>query len=92
MADAPLNTVHNVLLRRLGRLYLEEAGYGVDVAPDAAAARKLLAQQSYDMAIIDLGLPGEDGLSLTRSLREQGELGLLILTGRQDAQNRAARA
>jgi len=69
-------------------IYLEEADYTVDVAPDAAAARKHLAQQSYDMAIIDLGLPGEDGLSLTRSLREQGEIGLLILTGRQDATDR----
>ena len=35
-----------------------------------------------------LACPGEDGLSLTRSLREQGEIGLLILTGRQDATDR----
>jgi two-component system OmpR family response regulator len=75
-------------LARTIKIYLEEAGYAVDVAPDAAAARKHLAQQSYDMAVIDLGLPGEDGLSLTRSLREQGEIGLLILTGRQDATDR----
>jgi two-component system, OmpR family, response regulator len=75
-------------LARTIKIYLEEAGYAVEVAPDAAAARKHLAQQSYDMAIIDLGLPGEDGLSLTRSLREQGEIGLLILTGRQDATDR----
>jgi len=75
-------------LARTIKIYLEEAGYAVEVAADAAAARKHLAQQSYDMAIIDLGLPGEDGLSLTRSLREQGELGLLILTGRQDATDR----
>jgi two-component system OmpR family response regulator len=68
--------------------YLEDAGFEVDLAADAASARKQLAQHSYDMAIIDLGLPGEDGLSLTRSLREQGELGLLILTGRQDATDR----
>jgi two-component system, OmpR family, response regulator len=75
-------------LARTIKIYLEEAGYGVEVAPDAAAARKHLAQQSFDMAIVDLGLPGEDGLSLTRSLREQGEIGLLILTGRQDATDR----
>jgi two-component system OmpR family response regulator len=75
-------------LARTIKLYLEDAGYEVEVAPDAAAARKQLAQLAYDMAIIDLGLPGEDGLSLTRSLREQGELGLLILTGRQDATDR----
>jgi two-component system OmpR family response regulator len=68
--------------------YLEDAGFEVDVAADAASARKQLAQHSYDMAIIDLGLPGEDGLSLTRSLREQGDFGLLILTGRQDATDR----
>jgi two-component system OmpR family response regulator len=68
--------------------YLEDAGFEVDLAADATSARKQLAQHSYDMAIIDLGLPGEDGLSLTRSLREQGELGLLILTGRQDATDR----
>ena len=68
--------------------YLEDAGFEVDIAADAASARKQLAQHSYDMAIIDLGLPGEDGLSLTRSLREQGDIGLLILTGRQDATDR----
>src|SRR5919109_3357765 len=68
--------------------YLEDAGFEVDVAADAASARKQLAQHSYDMAIIDLGLPGEDGLSLTRSLREQGDFGLLILTGRQDTTDR----
>jgi two-component system OmpR family response regulator len=75
-------------LARTIKTYLEDAGYEVDAAPDAPSARKQLAQHSYDMAIIDLGLPGEDGLSLTRSLREQGELGLLILTGRQDATDR----
>ena len=75
-------------LARTIKNYLEDAGYEVDIAADAGSARKQLAQHSYDMAIIDLGLPGEDGLSLTRSLREQGELGLLILTGRQDATDR----
>src|SRR5262245_53063333 len=75
-------------LARTIKIYLEEAGYAVEVASDAVAARKHLAQRPYDMAIIDLGLPGEDGLSLSRSLREQGEIGLLILTGRQDATDR----
>jgi DNA-binding response OmpR family regulator len=68
--------------------YLENAGFSVDVAADAGTARKQVAHQAYDLAIIDLGLPGEDGLSLTRSLAEQTGLGLLILTGRQDATDR----
>ena len=57
-------------IARLICLMLEKAGFDVDIARDAAQARALLAGQRYAAMTVDLGLPGEDGLSLIRSLRD----------------------
>src|SRR5262245_13416690 len=70
------------------REYLEEAGFVVETVPDAVGARAAIGRKSYDLAIVDLGLPGEDGLTLTRFLREHSHIGILILTGRTDTTDR----
>jgi CheY-like chemotaxis protein len=57
-------------IARLIGMMLENAGFDVDIAYNAAEARALLAGQRYDAMTVDIGLPGEDGLSLIRSLRE----------------------
>jgi ligand-binding sensor domain-containing protein/CheY-like chemotaxis protein len=64
---------------------LAAAGYRVSHAGHGLAALGELATQSFDLAILDLDLPGIDGLTLARMLREQGrQLPLLALTARSD--------
>jgi two-component system phosphate regulon response regulator OmpR len=61
--------------------YLGRHGFEIHTAPNAAAARALLMQRVPDLAILDVNMPGENGLSLARWLRETyPELGLVMLT------------
>jgi len=57
-------------IRTLLKKYLTRNGYAVTAARDAAHARRLLDLLAFDLLVIDVMMPGEDGLSLTRSLRE----------------------
>src|SRR6202007_1556891 len=50
--------------------------------------RRLIAQDPVDLVILDLMLPGEDGLTLARSLREESSVGIIILTGRGETLDR----
>lgn len=62
---------------------LAAAGYAVDAAADGARADLLATTESYDAVILDLGLPGIDGLTLLRSWRDRGfMMPVLILTAR----------
>ena len=68
---------------------LTEAGYHVDVAPDGATARGLAVDTSYDILIVDLGLPDEDGISLIMRLRQTGvRAPVLILSARRSVDDR----
>ncbi len=61
--------------------YFSAQGYEVLEAPDAAAARGLVRAHRVDLALIDINMPGEDGLSLARHLREHHEgLAIVMLT------------
>jgi two-component system, OmpR family, response regulator len=68
--------------------YLSGEGYQVSTAHDGAGMRRALAQSPVDLVILDLMLPGEDGLSLARSLREESDVGIIILTGRGETVDR----
>jgi two-component system OmpR family response regulator len=68
--------------------YLSSEGYRVSVAHDGVAMRKVLAQDTADLVILDLMLPGEDGLTLARALREDSPVGIIILTGRGETVDR----
>jgi two-component system, OmpR family, response regulator len=68
--------------------YLSGEGYRVSTAHDGAEMRRALAQSRVDLVILDLMLPGEDGLSLARSLREESDVGIVILTGRGETVDR----
>src|SRR6185437_6480303 len=68
--------------------YLSSEGYRVSVANDGPAMRKILAQGPVDLVILDLMLPGEDGLTLARALRDESPVGIIILTGRGETVDR----
>ena len=76
------------LLRLLQR-YLSENGYRVSTALDALAARDVLQRIQPDALVLDVTMPGEDGLSLTNSLRKDGlSLPILLLTARGEPADR----
>jgi len=68
--------------------YLTGEGYRVSIAHDGAGMRRVLAQGHVDLVILDLMLPGEDGLTLARSLRSESGIGIIILTGRGETVDR----
>lgn len=61
--------------------YLERSGYAVTRADGGPALRKLIADRHVDVVVLDLRMPGEDGLSLARYLREHSDVGIIMLTG-----------
>ena len=79
-------------IRGLLKEYLSRAGFRVTGAQDAAAARRILEALDFDLMILDVMMPGEDGLALTRSIRAEGgrkaETPILMLTARGLADER----
>ena len=76
------------LLEQLGEA-LKSRRYVTDLAPDGEEGLYLAQEWQYDLAIVDLGLPGISGMELIRQLREQGQrLPILILTARADWQDK----
>ncbi|SUP91365.1 DNA-binding transcriptional regulator PhoP [Yersinia pseudotuberculosis] len=81
----------NALLRHHLTVQMREMGHQVDAAEDAKEADYFLQEHAPDIAIIDLGLPGEDGLSLIRRWRSHQEnLPILVLTARENWQDKVA--
>lgn len=62
--------------------YFSAQGFAIVEAADAAAARRAVERERVDLALLDIGLPGEDGLSLTRYLREHWHGPVIIVSGR----------
>ena len=60
--------------------YLELHGFGVTTADGGEALRRIVAEQSVDVVLLDINMPGEDGLSLARFLRENCSVGIIMLT------------
>jgi two-component system phosphate regulon response regulator OmpR len=72
-------------LRDLLNRYLTEQGFTVRAVPDATDMNRQLARERYDLMILDLMLPGEDGLSICRRLRGGGEnMPIIMLTAKGD--------
>jgi two-component system, OmpR family, copper resistance phosphate regulon response regulator CusR len=75
-------------LRALLRRGLCEDGHIVDAIADGRECDEFLASASYDAMVLDLNLPGDDGLSILRRVRAKGErVAVLILTARDTAAN-----
>ena len=98
ISDAPPRARHLLVvddddrIRDLLKEYLTRAGFRVTAAAGGAPARRLLSTLDFDLAVFDVMMPGEDGFSLTRWLRDQrgasGKTPVLILTARGDAGDR----
>lgn len=70
-------------LRDLLKRYLTREGHDVTTAKDAESARRLMATMSFDLVILDVMMPGEDGLSLLKSVREKkSDTPVILLTAR----------
>ena len=79
----------DVMLASGIKLGLSDAGYAVDWVGSAERAEEVLANESFDAAIIDIGLPRIDGLELTRRVRSRGlAMPVLILTARDALEDR----
>lgn len=68
--------------------YLRGEGFQVSVAGDGEAMRKIVDRTRVDVVIMDLRLPGEDGFQLTRYLRENHSLGIIMLTSKNESVDR----
>jgi two-component system phosphate regulon response regulator OmpR len=77
-------------LRDLLRRYLSEQGFRVTTANDAADARAKLRSIAFDMLILDIMMPGENGLDLTRTLREVSDVPILLLSAMSEVDDRIA--
>jgi DNA-binding response OmpR family regulator len=68
--------------------YLVGEGFRATTAKDGAEMRRAIAETPIDLVILDLVMPGEDGLTLTRQLRQNPRIGILILTGKGETVDR----
>jgi two-component system phosphate regulon response regulator OmpR len=78
----------DVRLRELLRRYLVDNGFMATAASDAADARAKLKALAFDLIVLDVMMPGESGLELTRSLRAESTVPILLLTARGEAEDR----
>ncbi len=78
----------DIALRDLVVDYLSASGYLVEVAGDGTAMRTVLGKYTVDLVVLDLMLPGEDGLSLLRWLREHHGPPVIIVSARGDEVDR----
>ena len=75
-------------IRDLVSRALTKEGFRVSAAADGRAMRKVLADGRIDLILLDLMLPGEDGLSLCRSLRAESHIPIIMLTAKGDEVDR----
>ena len=75
-------------LRKLLGKFLSENGYRVTLAASAAEARALLRSMTFDLLVCDIMMPGESGLDLTRDLRRESFVPILLLTAMGEAEDR----
>ena len=68
--------------------YLEREGFEVAVALNGDAMRARMVDEQFDLVILDLTMPGDDGLTLTRELRTRSNVGIIILTGKEGSVER----
>ena len=94
--ETPVETPHILVvdddkrLRELLRKYLAEQGFRVTVAADAADARRKLDGIVFDLIVMDIMMPGESGLELTRALRQNDDVPVLLLTAMSEPDDRIA--
>ncbi len=75
-------------IRGLLRKFLQRNGFLVSVARDCSHARSVLSGLEFDLIVLDVMMPGESGVELTRSLRETLETPILLLTAKGETEDR----
>ena len=80
----------DVLVRDLIALQLQNEGYEVMVAGSAKEMFQRLNEAPFDMLVLDLGLPDEDGITLARKIRANSAIPLIVLTARTELTDRLA--
>ncbi len=75
-------------ITRLLRDYLQQAGFRVVTAADGPGALAMARTEQPDMIVLDLGLPGIDGLDVTRALRRSSDVPIIMLTARAEEADR----
>ncbi|MFK7761880.1 MAG: response regulator [Roseobacter sp.] len=75
-------------IRMLLQKFLMRNGFLVTTARSADHARRILSGLDFDLIVLDVMMPGEDGMELTRSLRETNPVPILLLTAKGDTTNR----
>ncbi|MBT8456164.1 MAG: response regulator, partial [Alphaproteobacteria bacterium] len=75
-------------IRGLLQKFLSKQGFFVSAARDAAHARRLLGGLEFDLIVLDVMMPGEDGIAFTRSIREEITTPILLLTARGETEDR----
>ncbi len=75
-------------IRRLIRMYLEREEYEVEEAEDGDAALQKAVQEDYDLIVLDLMLPGKDGIEVCKALRETKATPVIMLTAKGEESNR----
>lgn len=75
-------------IRRLIGRYLSENGFLTTTAEDASVANTLMADLIFDAIVVDVMMPGESGIDMTRRVRETSNIPILVLTARGDPQDR----
>jgi len=75
-------------LREAVAEYLTRRGFEVRQAADGQALRRLLAERPADLVLLDISMPGEDGLSIARWLRAESDIGIVMLTAAGDVVDR----
>ena len=77
-------------IRGLLQKFLIRNGFLVSAARDAAHARRILEGLDFDMIVLDVMMPGEDGVSLTRAIRETSATPIMLLTAKGETEDRIA--
>jgi len=75
-------------IRELVKQYLEENDFTITTAQNAVYAKKKLEVIKFDMLILDIMMPGESGLSLTRYVKDNNPTPVILLTAKGETQNR----
>ncbi|WP_422075707.1 response regulator [Tranquillimonas rosea] len=75
-------------IRELLKRFLQRQGFYVSAAKDAAHARRLLAGLDFDLIVLDVMMPGEDGIAFTTALRETLDVPILLLTAKGETGDR----
>lgn len=75
-------------IRGLLQKFLIRSGFLVSTARDAAQARRVLTGLEFDLIVLDVMMPGEDGITLTRDLRAKMQTPILLLTAKGETGNR----